>query len=68
MDLLCIICGSIMYYLMDKAYVLADGLYIINHLGNTATPDWMIPTITPNSPSALPKISMTRILTKVSAV
>jgi len=26
----------------------------------------MIPTITPKSPSALPKISMTRIFTKVS--
>lgn len=28
----------------------------------------MIPTITPNNPKALPKISITRIFTKVSGV
>lgn len=32
--------------------------------GHVAWADMIIPTITPNSPSALPKISITRILTK----
>jgi hypothetical protein len=33
------------------------------HLLNPALPAMMMPTITPNSPSALPKISTTRIFT-----
>jgi hypothetical protein len=37
-------------------------------LGKSAPEDCIIPTITPNSPSAEPKISITRILTKVSGV
>lgn len=36
--------------------------------GNCALLAWIIPTITPNSPRALPKISMIRILTKVEGV
>ena len=32
--------------------------------GHVAWADMIIPTITPNNPSALPKISITRILTK----
>jgi len=43
---------------------------IIDHFrdGKLASPHWMIPTITPNNPSALPKISITSILTNVSGV
>ena len=33
-----------------------------------ALPAWMIPTITPNSPRALPKISIIRIFTNVDGV
>ena len=40
----------------------------IYHFGKLASPDWIIPTITPNNPKALPKISITRIFTNVSAV
>ena len=36
------------------------------YYGNLASPDWIIPTMTPKSPRALPKISITRIFTKVS--
>lgn len=32
--------------------------------GHVAWADMIIPTITPNNPSALPKISITRIFTK----
>lgn len=37
-------------------------------LGNCALLAWIIPTITPKSPRALPKISMIRILTNVEGV
>lgn len=35
-------------------------------LGKAPYPHWIIPTMTPNSPRALPKISTTRILTNES--
>ena len=34
--------------------------------GNAPSPHWMIPTMTPNKPSALPKIYTTRIFTNES--
>lgn len=37
---------------------------MIAALGHVAWEDIMMPTITPNSPNALPKISITRIFTK----
>ena len=37
-------------------------------LRKTASPDYIIPTTTPKSPNADPKISITKILTNVSAV
>lgn len=39
---------------------------IYQSLGNTPSAHWMMPTITPNSPRALPKISTTRIFTNES--
>ena len=36
--------------------------------GNCALLAWIIPTMTPNKPRALPKISMIRILTNVDGV
>jgi len=43
-------------------------MYIVTIIhGKLALLTWMMPTITPKSPSALPKISITRIFTKVSA-
>ena len=41
---------------------------IIKHQGQTALPDWMMPTMMPKSPSADPKISMINIFTKVDGV
>ena len=41
---------------------------IAQYDGNCALLAWIIPTITPNKPRALPKISMIRILTKVDGV
>lgn len=44
-------------------------LSIIDHqpsFGNVPSAHWIIPTITPNNPRALPKISTTKILTKES--
>jgi hypothetical protein len=35
---------------------------------NEAPPAYIIPIITPNNPKAEPKISITKILTKVSGV
>ena len=39
---------------------------MLGHLGKVPSALWMIPTITPNSPRADPKISTTRILMKLS--
>ena len=38
------------------------------HIFQEAFPAWIIPTITPNRPRALPKISIIRILTNVDGV
>ena len=43
-------------------------LYNIYHLGKAASPDCIIPTITPNKPNALPNIYITKIFTKVYGV
>ena len=40
---------------------------VISH-GHSPLFAWMMPTITPNKPNALPKISMISILTKVDGV
>lgn len=40
--------------------------FIHQSLGKTPSAHWMMPTITPNNPKALPKISTTSIFTKES--
>ena len=43
--------------------------YLCSHqptLGNAPSPHWMIPTMTPNNPKALPKIYTTKIFTNAS--
>jgi len=39
---------------------------LTHDLGKVPSPHWMIPTMTPNRPKALPKISTTKIFTKES--
>lgn len=49
-----------------KSYPFLTTSIIYHAFGKVPSLHWMIPTITPNNPKALPKISTTKILTNES--